>query len=210
MRVILLLVAAAVLAGCAGRPLADDPERVVAAQRAEVADLDSWTLNARLGINLEHEAWQAGVRWRQAADDYELNLTGPLGQGAMQLRGDSEHVVMQVAGEAPVHADNPDALLEAELGWRLPLRALTWWVRGVPDPAAPVEGVMVDAAGHLVGFEQAGWLVEPDRYETVEAGAVLPHRLEVTRGDDYRFRLVISSWSLPAATPVGARQGPEG
>lgn len=203
-----LLLGALVLAlsACAGREATEATRPDIAEQQAQVESLENWTINGRLGAQIGHEAYQATLRWHQTGSDYSISLTGPLGQGAMQLRGNCEHVILDMAGEEPVRAEDPEAVVEAELGWRLPLRGLMWWVRGVPDPGLPVAEAEIDEAGRLIRFRQAGWLVEPDQYEPVQHDDLqLPHRLDIRREEDHDFRLVISSWELGSA-PGDARQ----
>ena len=80
----------------------------------------------------------AGIRQRHAvlaaAPMFDIRLSGPLGRGAARPTGRPDAVSLEVAGQGRFEADSPEALVEAQLGWQLPVSHLLWWVRGLPAP----------------------------------------------------------------------------
>ena len=127
-----------------------------------------------------------------------MELWGPLGQGRVRLQGDSERLAIVDGRGRVVGEGTPDAVMREQLGWTLPLAALTHWARGTPVPDYLVSAQLRDVQGRLVGFEQLGWVITCDDHQLVAAGpdAVwLPARL-IAQRPGYRVRLVVSDWRL--------------
>ena len=46
---------------------------------------ESWQFRGRVSLTRGEEGWHAGVNWQEDAGIYDLMLSGPLGQGAVQV-----------------------------------------------------------------------------------------------------------------------------
>lgn len=161
-------------------------------QRLE--QLDDWSFNGRIAVrDLQNEGWNASLHWQQQGDHYDIQLSGALGQGAARIHGNGGSAVMEAAGEAPRVAPNPEALMQEQLGWHVPVRGLKYWLTGRPGPDA-FDVQVVDGLGRLSRLEQDGWEVVYNRYEPVD-GVALPRKLELSN-PHLRVRLVIDQWSL--------------
>jgi outer membrane lipoprotein LolB len=157
------------------------------------ADFTDWQLNGRIALTHGEQGWHASLLWQEHADDYQLKLSGPLGQGGFQLAGDEHGVVLVDAEGHSSFARDGDALLLQATGWRLPVVGMRYWVRGLPVPdieATPV----YDASGRLNRLEQSGWEINYYKYQLVE-GASVPSKMQLAR-DDVSVRLVIKQWQL--------------
>lgn len=168
------------------------------ARRGELAALDRWTLEGRVGIVAGEEGGSGSLDWTQQGETVALRLNGPFGVGGFSVTGDGEALTLRTSdGESLTTAD-----LEAELAWRLgyviPVRSLRYWVRGLPAPG-PVQETRVDRAGLLRELRQGGWRVRYQAYESV-GPYVLPVRMSV-EGEGVRLKLAIGDWTLPEATP---------
>ena len=190
-RLILLVACAAVLAGCATRPVAPAgaltpwDEHVAALERAQ-----GWQLGGRAAVALGQQGWQASLDWQQSGDVSELHLAGPFGVGGLAI-------TMTPAGlslnGAPPSADVTEKL-EAKLGFELPLDNLRFWLLGIPNPDAPFDLTRnaQDRAQHL---SQAGWSIDYDQYRP-DHGDVLPARIVLVRADA-RIRIAVDRWQMP-------------
>lgn len=158
-----------------------------------LAALDSWRLTGRVSVSNETESWQASLYWRQRGAGYDVVLTGPLGQGAVELRGDGQGVELQMPDGSKVYDQSAQALVAARLGWQLPLDALQFWVRGI---AAPGESQLLafGAGGECLSLRQFDWLVEYKHY-VVAQGMVVPSKLFLSKAE-WRVRLVVDEWRL--------------
>ncbi|MCC7410658.1 MAG: outer membrane lipoprotein LolB [Gammaproteobacteria bacterium] len=185
------------LAACAGGPPPRPPVVVAPAdwqaQVEQLAALERWTLAGRVAIRTDADAYSASLHWVQDGPRYTLRLTGPLGRGAVELRGDAAGIVLRTAGDETVTAQDAQELMRTQLGWSLPVAGLRFWVRGIPDPGLAVDGLVFDATGRLRVLEQTGWRIEVERY--VEAGSyVLPARLILT-SSHASVRMAVNRWT---------------
>ncbi len=205
MRRLLLLILPLALAACGPTPRPDvvipDPtlvngqrEAAWREHRARLEPLKDWHLHGRLGVQRGGEGWSAGVEWRQFEGAYRIHLSGPMGQGGMLLEGDDERVSFSDGEGYRNVSHDPEALLEQELGWRMPVSALRYWVRGLPDPRAAVGRRLLDGQGRLLELEQSGWRVLFPRYRAVE-GLELPTKLLLFH-EQGEVRLVVGRWEL--------------
>lgn len=184
------------LAGCTGvgtRPLATDSEQAWHARREQLAALNDWSLTGRLAIRTDHEGWHATIQWEQNQRNYAIRIIAPLGQGSLSLEGDPFQVVMRTSEGESIQAADPEWLLYRELGWRVPVASLAYWVRGLPAPGQATWEL--DAAGRLVKLQQAQWNIEFLDYET-HNGIDLPGRVFVSN-HQAQVRLAVSHWELP-------------
>ena len=134
---------------------------------------------ARLGLHGHH----AGDRPAPAA--------GPLGRGAARLTGRPGQVSLEVANQGRYEAPSPEALLEEQLGWKLPVSHLTWWVRGLPAPDSKSR-LTLDADSRLSNLEQDDWQIEYLSYAQ-QNGYWLPERIKL-HGSNLDVTLVIKQW----------------
>ena len=153
------------LGGCAAVPVTTVTGR-------SMAELTDWQFNGRISLTRGEEGWHAGLVWQEHAGRYQLDVAGPLGQGAFQLSGDAEGVLLVDARERRFTARDADALLEHVTGWVLPVSGLRYWVRGVPAPGSEARASR-DAQGRLTRLEQDGWDISYSRWCGL-AGKVAP------------------------------------
>jgi len=182
-----------VLAGCAATqrevrptaPFAPWDSRAAALQAAQ-----TWQLGGRAAVALGQQGWQASLDWRQAGEESELHLAGPLGVGALTIKLTPAGVSLNGAapGEAVV------AQLQDRLGFDLPLGNLRYWLLGVPDPSLPFE-LKRNAQDRAAQLIQADWNIEYDGYSPND-GDLLPKRLVLTRADA-RVRIAVDHWTAP-------------
>lgn len=166
------------------------------AHRQAVAPLDSWVLQGKLGVKAPGESGSGTVLWLQQRDYYDIRLSGPLGRGATRIQGSDRGVTLDIAGQPGMSAPSAEALLEEQIGWRLPVEHLLWWVRGLPAPDSPSR-LQLNPDSQLARLAQAGWTVEYSRYQQID-GITLPQRLQLS-GHDMLLTLVITRWE-PRAT----------
>ena len=183
------------LSGCAALPV---PETVPAA--ATPATIKDWKFNGRISLTQGEKGWHAGLDWENRADHYRLQVTGPLGQGALQLTGDASGVTL-IDSNARIHtAHDVDVLFSQVTGWDIPVAGMQYWVRGLSAPDGAVR-VTLDPQGRLQQLVQSGWVITYQRYRTI-AGSDWPAKLNLVH-DDVAVRLVIDQWQLdPPPDPV--------
>ncbi|MCK7577983.1 MAG: lipoprotein insertase outer membrane protein LolB [Chromatiales bacterium] len=102
---------------------------------------------------------------------------------------------MELANGEIHEAATVSDLVVKELGWQVPIDALSWWVKGLADPAQ-WERRELDERGQLVTLSQFGWKVDFGNYAEV-SGSWLPTKLTARRGK-YLVKMVVRTWELKA------------
>lgn len=183
----------ALLAGCATRPPTGEMERSAGqweAQRERLAALQAWELTGKAGLRTPEDSTSANLDWRQTPYHYRILLSGPFGSGRSVLEGRQGRVSL-TTGEGRFEADNPEALMQQQLGWSLPVSALTDWIRGLPAAERP-HRLERDARGFPQALHQDGWRI--DYRAWTRAGDLwLPRRMTMTY-DELRVTLVVTRW----------------
>lgn len=195
MKWLAVIVAAAVLAGCAAGPRpVDAPVPTWNERLAALAAVQTWLLTGRIAVRNDEEGWNGAIAWRQRPDSYDIQFSGPLGQGGARLEGTRGQVELQEADGTQYHGTDAEALLLERLGWRVPLTELRYWVTGRPAPGTAPERLEFDEDGRLALLRQAGWQVTYKGYQSL--GEVeLPRKVYV---ENHRLnvRLVVDQWQL--------------
>jgi len=199
MRVTLACLLAVTLSACESLspvvPATENLQLVHAEHVRQVNSLASWTLEGRISIRLEEDAWHAGLYWNQIRDIYQIKIIAPFGQGGAQLDGSAYGVVLN-NGEGEFRADSADQLLKQQFGWRIPVDGLRYWATGQPAPtdeSDPAPGVSYNSAGYISTISQGGWQVEYRRYTNVD-GLSLPGKIFLKHQNGLDVRLVVDNW----------------
>ncbi|MBS63192.1 lipoprotein insertase outer membrane protein LolB [Salinisphaera sp.] len=196
-KLLILLLAAAVLSGCAiiRKPAETEAGVVDAAAWAEhrqaLTDFDVWSLQGRVATG-QLLGWTGNLSWRQQGETFDVRLSGPLGAGGFRAQGSLEDsVVIQTKDERFVTTE-PDALVERTLGWTFPLEPLRFWARGLPAPG-DYDRISVNAQGRMISLEQNGWALSLPEYVEPENMPAVPRRIVLDNGET-RIRLVVDRW----------------
>jgi outer membrane lipoprotein LolB len=175
------LLFAALLAACAGNPLAPVP-----------LNSAGFDLGGRMAVRYQDRSFSSALRWKQNADGDEIWLNTPLGQTLAHLQDNRAGATLTTAEQKQYHAQTIESLTQSAFGWRFPLAGLRYWVLGQTAPGVDVTAAERDGAQRLTRFAQAGWQVA---FEYADAAARRPSRLELT-GSDAHIRLVVDSLEM--------------
>ncbi|NNG13679.1 MAG: outer membrane lipoprotein LolB, partial [Gammaproteobacteria bacterium] len=116
-------------------PAVADPREAWAQHRLQLNNLEAWTLDGRISLRQDEEAWHASLQWQQIDSAYHINLFGPFGQGALQLDGSPQSVILQHDGET-VQSDDAEQLLRQRVGLQVPVNGLRYWAVGLAAPGS--------------------------------------------------------------------------
>ena len=155
-----------------------------------------WALSGKLGVRSTTESGSLYVHWLQKDVQYDIQLSGPLGQGGGSISGSPDGVILHADGREQ-RAASAEELVHRAFGWQLPMQALTYWVRGLPAPELTNrEAIERDAQGLLISQAQDGWVLEYSQYKLVQ-GHALPGRLKAESARlGLRLVLVVNDWKL--------------
>lgn len=164
--------------------------------RPGVDDQRHWQLSGKLGLRGPQLAESAYLNWRQCGEVYDMRISGPLGQTVARIDGNGAQLTVRLDGQAPVTTAEPEQLLQNQLGWSVPLRALRYWVRAEQAPGSQAE--LEGPAGQPTGLQQLGWQVRYLAWH--QTGAVaLPAKLTLRNDSGLQATLLINDWLLSDA-----------
>lgn len=192
---VLILSAVLLLAGCSGlsqKPETEAPTHSWDQLHQALLNPDSWQLRGKIGIRTTGENQSANLYWQQQAQHYQIELTGPLGQGGARIKGNGAGITINIAGEEPLWAASPELLMEQTLGWQFPVRQLLFWVRGIPAPEHPFKlSLNQQKAEQII---QNNWEINYLRFSH-QQGYALPEKLTISQ-NDLRLTIIVKEWQI--------------
>lgn len=186
------------LAGCvqvAPAPQAPVNKQLPWQVRSErLAHIKHWQVRGGLVVHAPRQSGSVHILWRQQdANHYQMDFVAPLGSGNAKLQGNAQKIELQ-DDHGQIHtAQTPEALLDQQFGWQLPLTNLYFWIRGLPAPAEQSQ-VKFDESHRISQLQQQGWTIEYQQYTNI-AGVDLPSKLLLKR-EDLQVRVIISEWKI--------------
>jgi outer membrane lipoprotein LolB len=176
------------------------PESVEAAMAYQkrldrLQSFEHWTLKGRLAISNGKDGGSGNLIWQNDGDETQISFHGAMGKGAWQLHASPAGARIELANGEVHNAPTLAALVVQEVGWQIPIDALSWWIKGLADPAN-WESRELDEKGQLLKLSQLGWEVEFGNYAEV-SGSSLPAKLTAHRGK-YLVKMVIQAWNVKA------------
>lgn len=192
-----LALAGAVFAGCT--PLrtrtVENPAFAQAYQLRfeQLRALDHWALDGRLAISDGQEGGSGNLSWLKAERMTRMSFRGALGKGAWQLRTEAAGARLELANGDVHYAPSVAELVLNEVGWKVPVEALTWWIKGLAQPDE-WETRVLDENGRLKKLRQFGWDVDFASYGESD-DYWLPTRLSARHGE-YSVKIAVREWRL--------------
>ncbi|MEO7430974.1 MAG: lipoprotein insertase outer membrane protein LolB [Dokdonella sp.] len=194
-RIFFATLSSLLLAACAGRnvrPLPADADLLSkqATRERALATRTTWTLKGRLGVSDGHDSGSGALEWQQTGSRYRFSVHAPVTGKTWVLSGEPGHAVLEGLRDAVVEGGDAAALLERELGWRVPVAQLVHWVRGAR--AGGAAQIRFRADGLPAEIDEDGWTVEYLDYGPGEPAQ--PSKVFASKGD-YKVRLSIREWA---------------
>jgi len=185
------------LSACVTTPPLPEIDKITSWRMHEqrLNQLTDWELAGRISVQLASEGWSASLYWWQEQDDYKLRVVAPLGRGTVEISGNTETVKLRTADNQTLEDNDVAVLMQQNLGWEIPVEALIYWIRGLPEPGTEVGSLDIDAQGRLAAIRHGGWNVTYENYTRVGA-LELPARMTIQR-EQLKLRLGINRWTLP-------------
>jgi outer membrane lipoprotein LolB len=190
-------VAALLLAGCSGQRVHDSQQTTDAGlanygeRRAGLLHHPDWAMEGRLSIDDGEDGGSGRISWQVNGQTTKIHFHAALGRGAWRLVMNGQGATLETADGRVLREPTANELLQKEIGWAVPVDALSWWARGLAAPDSE-DQLHLDDAGLPARIMQQGWTVRYRRYGEFE-GQLMPVRLEANKGD-YRVKLAVSEW----------------
>jgi len=196
---LVLIIALLFLSACAVQPPVPVPDYQTQQQwqihQNALTGLTLWTLTGRMSVQMENEGWSASLHWQQISDDYRLRIIAPFGRGTVEISGNSDTVRLQTAENEIFEDADVELLIRQNLGWEIPVAALVYWIKGLPEPDTDITTLIIDNQGRASDLIQSDWTIKYERY-TTSSGLQVPTRITLQR-EGLQLRLNISRWDIP-------------
>ena len=186
------------LAGCFGNVKPESPadngntpqaQQNWELRREALRQVRNFTLQGRLA-ETGLVSFGGDLSWIQTGNTFQARFYGPLGVGAVAISGSPGNMQIQNKN-GTYQTQQPEALMQQQFGWSLPVDGLRYWVLGLPAPGDAA--LKLDDSGHILSMTQNGWDLVYTEYQTV-AGLDLPKKFSIS--DPQRgFRVLIDVWS---------------
>ena len=155
------------------------------------------------------------VNWQQQAKQiYQVIIQGPLGAGRIQLSSETnpntgEHQVRLTTQKNELITTTPQQTLHQETGLNLPINALAWWLKGLPEPSVIHTITKSQPSGLTERFSQHNWTIryaEFTQVQTPEGTPVfLPKKVYLDgqkAGNTVSMKWVITQWDVSFTDPI--------
>ena len=185
------------LAACSSQPrVVSGPDVRHDLYRARLDNLEKitdWSLEGRLAVNDGKDGGSGHFNWVQEDGANHMDFHGALGRGAWRLNADQKEAVLELANGEVYRARTVGELVFRQLGWKVPVEPLKYWVRGLQAPGQS-ETLELDEQGLPEKLSQFGWEIEFDRYRE-SMGTAMPGKMTARR-DNQTVKLVVRNWAL--------------
>ena len=149
-----------------------------------------WSVSGRAAIRDGERGGQLAFDWRADGDRHRVHLRTVTGGRQWLLEFEPGYAELEGTDVGRLVGPDPNALVEAAVGWAIPVVELSDWIRGL---VAETDGaVEFGSDGTLRRVSMDPWELSYQRFDEVE-GQLMPARLEA-ESPPYRVRLVLRSW----------------
>lgn len=182
----LLILGFAALAAACATPPARAPLSLVAKDQ-----LRQFQIEARFSLRHQADNYSGRLSWNHGPQGDDILLMNPFGQGVARIMRQPGLARLLTADQKQFVAEDADLLVADVLGYPLPVSGMAEWLLARAIPGSEVRR---DEAGRLLQLREAGWEIDYDYGDALEADA-LPLRLVARRGGDLELKLRIDDWN---------------
>jgi len=156
-----------------------------------------WLLNGRASVTYRGENWPFSLQWQQrTVQDYALSIYHPLTRNRLgKLTKQAKNARFIDSKGKTYHDSSAEHLLQKQLGVKIPIAGMQYWVRGIAAPQYPIEAFQLDSMGRPTTIQQAGWTIRYADYNNSTYDA-LPQRVDIvrTKPETIKVKMRIKQW----------------
>ncbi len=131
------------------------------------------------------DSWSASIDWVHKNNKETINLSGPLGQGAIKIVLLPGLIVIDRGDGKTGYSTHINSYIEQQLGFVVPVTVLRFWVLGLPSPEQQFVSLQD-------GFEQLLWKIRFLNF--IPVGNTLMPRKIIVEKDSAKLKLVVDQW----------------
>lgn len=169
------------------------PKATWANREAKLSSIHRWHISGKIAMQTSRDSGSASVDWSQGQNQYNISLQGPLGAGAMKLRGQPGRVTLQTSDGKSYQAASAEQLLAKQMGFHLPVSNMNYWIRGLPVPDVAAN-TRFDQDGRIATMIQQGYRVDYLAYSNA-SGIDLPEKMTIV-SSALRIKMIVYQWNI--------------
>lgn len=150
-----------------------------------------WSVSGRVAVREGQRGGSLAFDWQADGESHRIHLRTMTGGKQWRLEFSPGHAELEGSDVGRLIGSTPDPLVEAAVGWPIPVSHLTDWIRGLASPDS--EQVVFASDGTLRRVVLEPWELAYQRFDEVN-GQLMPVRLEA-ESPPYRVRLVLREWN---------------
>ncbi|MDF1655464.1 MAG: lipoprotein insertase outer membrane protein LolB [Coxiellaceae bacterium] len=198
-RSIIAILAGVVLSGCVSltpptlsKQQTDYKKSAPLTRLQKLRALKSWNISGAVSVKQPQRSFIARYQWSQRNGHYNIGIHSNLDIASVKLVGNHASVTLSSSDGKVVKSNNLNTLMQQQLGWRLPVNNLIYWIRSLPAPGNAK--TQYNSLGQTQKIQQGGWTVTYSRYQRIK-GLELPTMMNVS-GRDLQLRIVVKQWGI--------------
>lgn len=168
------------------------------AHQARLNAITHWQVSGRIFMQTQDDGFSSQIDWVNRDQIYQIRFTAPMGQGVYDLQGEPGKVSMTMPNNQTETASNPESLMQKTLGVSLPVSGLSYWLRGLPNPANSSRDILLDTHERLIRLEQQGWKIIISRYRQ-QGDIYLPDKL-IMENKHVKIKMALKDWRIDQET----------
>jgi outer membrane lipoprotein LolB len=154
-----------------------------------------WSVSGRAALREGQRGGQLAFDWQAQGDRHRIHLRTVTGGRQWVLEFEPGYAELEGTDVGRIAGPDPNELVEAAVGWPIPVVELADWIRGLVRPEhARVE---YSRDGTLRRVSLAPWELDYHRFEEID-GQLMPVSMEA-ESPPYRVRVVLRGWLWEAS-----------
>lgn len=156
-----------------------------------------WSVSGRAAIRDGRRGGQLAFDWQAVGERHRIHLRTVTGGRQWVLEFEPGYAELEGTDVGRIVGPDPNELVEAAVGWQVPVVELSDWIRGLVG-TAPAR-VEYARDGTLKQVSMAAWQLTYHRFDELD-GQLMPVSLEA-ESPPYRVRLVLRAWEWQRSEP---------
>ncbi|MGX5173299.1 lipoprotein insertase outer membrane protein LolB [Aliikangiella sp. IMCC44653] len=165
----------------------------LSARGHSLAQIKHWQVQARISVITSEDNVAATLDWTTHEQDFDFHVYGTFGITYAHLTQNGHSAKLALPDEQTFYHQDAEQLLYQSLGWDFPLKALSYWIKGLPSNLAG-EQVYLNEIGQLKTVALNGWQVEFSRYQDY-LGFKMPKMIKA-KHPQMKLKIVIRDWEF--------------
>lgn len=160
-------------------------------QQNQLKTVTLFDLQARIAVKAEARSFSGATHWQHEPERDDIAILSPLGSQVAAISKRPEGVTLNTGEGKVLMSKDIETLTEENLGWRLPLSGLSYWILGRPTPRL-AEKIEWNPQGRLSKLEQEGWQIEYGEYGYYQS-YWLPKKI-VMSSPKLSLKIIVQEW----------------